>query len=189
MRTVIGKPHALRKGDRQSVREEKMVVIFLACRGGDCFYLIVFAVQAGQPEKATDSPGRRPIRQFHQRTRVRFSSTQKKGTGRRVSMQICNSSAGEDFEPASANDATVNVEEPLMPLFKPRFVRRANANGTTDSICCKCFMTVATARKELELDWPEGSHVCDPVLLKHWSELAAGKRRDDFIRGQHYSFC
>lgn len=104
-------------------------------------------------------------------------------------MQICENSAGADFEPACAEDATGKAEEPFMPSFKPRFVRRANANGTTDSICCKCFMTVATARRELELDWPEHGHVCDPVLLNHWNELAAGKRRDDFISGRRYSFC
>lgn len=63
-----------------------------------------------------------------------------------------------------------------MSLHRPKFVRRANRNGTTDSICCKCFITVATARKECELEAPERTHVCDPTLLKYWKDMADGDR-------------
>lgn len=66
-----------------------------------------------------------------------------------------------------------------MSPHRPRFVRRANGNGTTDSICCKCFITVATARRESELEVPERAHVCDPTLLRYWKDMAEGDRSDD----------
>jgi hypothetical protein len=76
-----------------------------------------------------------------------------------------------------------------MSLLKSRFLRRANADGTTDSICCKCYVTVATANHESELAWPEHRHVCDPLLLKHWQEIAEGKPSEDFMHARRYRFC
>ena len=75
-----------------------------------------------------------------------------------------------------------------MSSHRTRFVRRANRNGTTDSICCKCFITVATARRESELDGPERTHVCDPTLLRYWKEMADGERSEDGPEG-YRSFC
>ena len=72
---------------------------------------------------------------------------------------------------------------------KGHFMRRTNTNGTRDSICCKCFVTVATATKELELDWAERSHTCDPVLLEHWKELAEGKPDKDITHVKPLSVC
>jgi hypothetical protein len=43
-----------------------------------------------------------------------------------------------------------------------RFAHRANADGSIDSICTRCFRTVATQRSEAELDRPERDHVCQP---------------------------
>jgi hypothetical protein len=59
----------------------------------------------------------------------------------------------------------------LSPLHT-RFVRRANKNGTTDSICTRCFVTVATGTWEADLDRAERSHVCNPQLVDHWKEMA-----------------
>lgn len=76
-----------------------------------------------------------------------------------------------------------------MSSRKVRFVRRTNINGTMDSICCKCFVTVATARREFELDGAERNHTCDPVLLEHWKELAEGKSDEDVTRSRRLTLC
>ena len=50
------------------------------------------------------------------------------------------------------------------------FVHRENSDGTIDSICLICFLTVATAQTEPELVSVEASHQCDPyelATLKH----------------------
>ena len=44
----------------------------------------------------------------------------------------------------------------------PAFVRRRNSNSSFDSICTKCFRTIASAGSEDELSAHEGKHVCDP---------------------------
>jgi hypothetical protein len=75
-----------------------------------------------------------------------------------------------------------------MLSHRTRFVRRTNQNGTTDSICCKCFVTVATARRESELDRPERTHVCDPALLRYWKQMAEGEQAEDGP-GDCRSFC
>jgi hypothetical protein len=47
-------------------------------------------------------------------------------------------------------------------LFYPH---RHNENGTYDSICLKCFATVATTLTEPELAFYDRRHICDPILL------------------------
>jgi hypothetical protein len=47
-----------------------------------------------------------------------------------------------------------------------QFVHRKNEDGTFDSICRSCFVTVATARFESELEGEEHDHICDPRDLK-----------------------
>jgi hypothetical protein len=42
------------------------------------------------------------------------------------------------------------------------FSHRFNRDGTVDSICHSCFMTVATATHEAELENYEQNHLCDP---------------------------
>ena len=76
-----------------------------------------------------------------------------------------------------------------MLSLKSRFARRVNTDGSTDSICCTCYVTVATASKEYELAGAERNHVCDPVLVKHWKDIAAGKRKEDFTPSERCSFC
>jgi hypothetical protein len=43
------------------------------------------------------------------------------------------------------------------------FSHRQNWNGTYDSICRKCYKTVATANNEVELEHLERRHVCFPL--------------------------
>ncbi|HEV2133743.1 MAG TPA: hypothetical protein VGR47_05720 [Terracidiphilus sp.] len=59
----------------------------------------------------------------------------------------------------------------MSPAHSP-FVRRANTSGTTDSICTRCYATVASAMWEIDLDRAERAHICDPHLVEHWKEMA-----------------
>ncbi len=52
------------------------------------------------------------------------------------------------------------------------FHHRHNQNGTYDSICPACFMTVASTSDESELPWHEEAHECDPVQLYQVSQYA-----------------
>ena len=42
-----------------------------------------------------------------------------------------------------------------------RFPHRQNRNGTYDSICPRCFHTVATRKNEADLSKDEHRHICD----------------------------
>jgi hydroxyethylthiazole kinase-like sugar kinase family protein len=42
------------------------------------------------------------------------------------------------------------------------FARRQNRDSSIDSICTKCFQTVASAQSESELAVSDQSHVCNP---------------------------
>lgn len=44
----------------------------------------------------------------------------------------------------------------------PRYPHRRNEDGSHDSICTVCFVTVASARDESELAGHEHLHVCNP---------------------------
>lgn len=43
------------------------------------------------------------------------------------------------------------------------FLRRENFNGTWDTICRSCFVTVTTVRIEEQLAPYEHGHLCDPL--------------------------
>jgi len=53
------------------------------------------------------------------------------------------------------------------------FAHRHNEDGTVDSICRRCFLTVATGRTEEELKEAEIIHVCDDRLIANWEWLDA----------------
>jgi len=53
-----------------------------------------------------------------------------------------------------------------MTSIELEFVHRSNPNGTTDSICKGCFLTVATAIWEADLESAERAHRCDPFRLE-----------------------
>lgn len=54
---------------------------------------------------------------------------------------------------------------PLFSRFSRQFPHRKNADGTWDSICSKCFRTVATAAFERNLADAEATHVCLPSIF------------------------
>jgi hypothetical protein len=46
------------------------------------------------------------------------------------------------------------------------FAHRKNPDGSFDSICNRCYQTVATAKIEAELDAFEGEHICGRFNLR-----------------------
>jgi hypothetical protein len=50
------------------------------------------------------------------------------------------------------------------------FPHRHNTDGTHDSICTACFLTVGTEEMEAKLRPYELAHVCDPVELYRVSQ-------------------
>ena len=52
------------------------------------------------------------------------------------------------------------------------FAHRANRDGTTDSICRYCFVTVSTSTWETDLAQAERGHVCDPHVVSRLKKAA-----------------
>jgi hypothetical protein len=48
---------------------------------------------------------------------------------------------------------------------KTLYPHRRNRDGSFDSICLTCFMTVATAKTEIELAESDAKHICESALL------------------------
>lgn len=74
----------------------------------------------------------------------------------------------------------------MASLPPSTFVRRPIGHRTTESTCSRCSLTVATAKREQELDQAEQRHVCDPWLLEQWKQMFeqnAGPRE-----AGHFSF-
>lgn len=55
-----------------------------------------------------------------------------------------------------------------------QFVHRTNPNATFDSICTRCFQTIANVRDEATLQKSEVEHVCDPHLVKRFNREDLG---------------
>ena len=60
-------------------------------------------------------------------------------------------------------------EKPAMPRNSTpsgtaEFARRIHLNGTIDSICLRCFHTVATSQDESALLFHEARHICENPL-------------------------
>ena len=51
-----------------------------------------------------------------------------------------------------------------MPAER-KYPHRVNLDGSWDSICARCFLTVAHCETESELAASEQKHVCDPTFL------------------------
>jgi hypothetical protein len=63
---------------------------------------------------------------------------------------------------ASSAEATARPR-PGPPKL-PR--HRLNRDGSFDSICIHCFATIASSRREQDLELAERNHICDPDTLK-----------------------
>jgi len=53
----------------------------------------------------------------------------------------------------------------MAPLPTAQFQHRNNGNGSIDSICTVCFLTIASAKDEEELAGYEETHICAPIRL------------------------
>jgi hypothetical protein len=59
----------------------------------------------------------------------------------------------------------------MIPREFDPFVRHVHRDGTTDSICKYCFVTVCTSTWETELEHAERDHVCDPDTISRWKRM------------------
>jgi hypothetical protein len=53
----------------------------------------------------------------------------------------------------------------MVLKLPPFFPHRRNPNGSFDSICLKCLLTIANARTEAELEKHDKDHVCNPSAV------------------------
>ena len=53
-----------------------------------------------------------------------------------------------------------------------KFAHRQNRDGTFDSICRGCFLTIATSQSEVDLGGFERGHFCDPWDLERFKLTA-----------------
>lgn len=58
----------------------------------------------------------------------------------------------------------------MTQTFTLQFLHRLNEDGTIDSICRDCFLTVATARSGSVLEHEERKHHCDSLLLERYKK-------------------
>lgn len=59
----------------------------------------------------------------------------------------------------------------MSPREYDGFLHRANRDGTTDSVCKYCYVTVCTSTWETELARAEHAHVCDPKVVARWKTM------------------
>lgn len=63
---------------------------------------------------------------------------------------------------------SMEVPEQLRPGLTTLPHRRVNRDGTIDSICVRCFTTIACCRHEEDLRAAELTHDCDPEALRRF---------------------
>lgn len=74
-----------------------------------------------------------------------------------------------------------------MPPYCSAFARRHNPDGTTDSICTRCFVTVASSRSEPDLEGEENRHVCNHQVLEYWRQLDTEGKRKQVTRSKSHT--
>jgi hypothetical protein len=65
----------------------------------------------------------------------------------------------------------------MVHQYTPNFPHRFNADGTYDSICTLCHLTVASVKIEAELSQHEQSHICTPLRLMDVSEYRLSRNQ------------
>ena len=73
-----------------------------------------------------------------------------------------------------------------MPLGFLIFAHRHNTDGTIDSICSRCFQTIATVLVEADLPRIESRHVCVPHNLERIERLNSSRRKRAMNRSQSW---
>jgi hypothetical protein len=64
----------------------------------------------------------------------------------------------------------------MVLTLSPFFPHRRNRDGTFDSICLKCLLTIANSRTEADLAKHDKSHVCNPSILSQQALIVLGSR-------------
>ena len=64
----------------------------------------------------------------------------------------------------------------MVHQFQSNFPHRFNADGSYDSICTLCHLTVATVKIEDDLARHEQGHVCNPIRLYQVSQYTPRSR-------------
>jgi len=54
----------------------------------------------------------------------------------------------------------------MNQTYTIKFIHRINEDGSIDSICRDCFVTIASARSRSDLEPQERQHACEPMLLE-----------------------
>ena len=57
-----------------------------------------------------------------------------------------------------------------------KFPHRPNCDGTIDSICDRCFVTIGTSIVESDLERLEAAHVCEPARVDYYKIDSVSKR-------------
>ena len=82
------------------------------------------------------------------------------------------------IDPSGARNHCSRTTMPEERSESPRFSHRHNADGSIDSICRSCFVTVATVMAEGALTAYERAHVCNPWILEHYKSSASSRQTD-----------
>lgn len=61
----------------------------------------------------------------------------------------------------------------MTQAYTIQFIHRINEDGSIDSICRNCFLTIATALSRSELEREERQHDCEPLLLERYKKVMA----------------
>jgi len=61
----------------------------------------------------------------------------------------------------------------MAQTYTLQFIHRLNKDGTIDSICRDCFITVATSTLRSALQSKEREHRCNAALLERYKKVQA----------------
>lgn len=57
----------------------------------------------------------------------------------------------------------------MNQTYTIKFIHRINEDGSIDSICRDCFVTIATGRTRSDLEGQERQHTCEPMILERYA--------------------
>lgn len=70
----------------------------------------------------------------------------------------------------------------MVLLQDDHFAHRANSDGTTDTICTHCYVTVCTSTREADLAEAERRHICDPIIVGRWKKASGREDAENQAR-------
>ena len=65
----------------------------------------------------------------------------------------------------------------MVAVATPQFSHRHNSDGSWDSICHCCLLTIATRREESDLEIIEKTHDCESYFLQRQQEVCGTDTR------------